>query len=480
MLLLYCSLKVHMDRQNEQTENGQTEIVQFGLPHGVLDLGLKVNLFQNQLPQELVSGRHARNIVLFEEAGLFTRDEALQFSQELQQGTSFTDAFLGFRRSDQREIDHLVFSILTTPPRTEHEHASVSQSVFLDWFINKYGRHSNLVVIPESFETAEMRDDIRGLAYAAITSPALSGKTLNDILVEFAALPQNSSPFVLARDKAIARFLESQLTPNFVQQGTRTKIIISIGSAHKHIQSSMSKDSLARVDYREIIHDSGVEGKEIESRFADPLLPREKAARIICYRIISAQLKRSFLKSYSGIMLKEPGKDEAGRTAFDYAYEVCEALPIEAVYMFLQELVHVDCGLEPTRYPQIDLPDPLSLDADVFLSKIESFTHMWGVNDLSNSEIGIFLDKKVVERGLFIIYAIFDLPVRRILSLFIQSLSASHIRNLKEEFILYFRSGGLTSTPFLRITLTDLLSDKTHIHGESLALLRNFFSRFRG
>lgn len=442
------------------------EIVQFGQPHSIFHIGRRIKLLQEEIPNELLQGPDTQNIILFEEAVNFTEEEAEEFSQVIRNGARFIDKLLGhaWSTTDKLEIDNQVFGSIAMPQLKEGQHSSLMMS-FFDWLLQKYRKKGvNLDLIPETAFSGQNKTNKKSQLKNLLGDGSLDARQLDELHEEKKAFMREFKEYLLERDRAIAAYLQEKLGPMHTQDEIRTKVIITIGSEHNRIKSSMEPDFASKVPFREDIEPPYLE--------LDPnQLSREQFARLYCFTGIYDTLEEIYLKLNAGTIMKEPKKDSDGKDLFEYTFDICQSLPIEAIYMLLQEYFGVDCGLDKSKYPQIDLPAPLSAREDV----VTAFVKDWGSNDLSNTEIGTFIDRMTVERAIFITFAETDPIFRDAIRKLVETLPLNEIKILKQELVRELVSRGSFRSRALPGLMQNIFDGKVRgINTRTLKTLQKF------
>lgn len=419
------------------------QIVQLGAPHGVLDLGNTMRLYEEVARTELDPS--AENILLYEAAGGYTRDQAESISRDIATRRSVIDAEMarairkngGDIRELQRTIDGRALQVLLFPPLTEHVNHFINH-FFIDWLLRREAGVP-LVVFPESCRDEGQKQRILTSSREITTPVSVEGpESLDSILATLRGKDVMLEGNIAERDAEIGLFLEQKVLLSVSRQ-TRTRILVLIGSGHTKIQSGIS----GPVNYRTRIFGSPVEGPDINEECKRVDYNREQTARILCARIISGQMKRIFLDIYQNTLLKEPGRNAEGQTVFDYSLQVCQSVPIDAIYLFLQKIANIDCGLTDGNRGQGVTPALLAPQPELFIRTLEDLVERWGVNDLSESELGTFVARTFVSK--FLLYA-FDIPdnprLRTMVADLVANLREEQVQMFKAELELYLKSSG--------------------------------------
>jgi hypothetical protein len=69
-------------------ENKLVEVVEIEAPHGVLDIGNTVEMFQNTIREQIIQSVYPQVIWVFEESANFSREEAESLSSDIKKGVA--------------------------------------------------------------------------------------------------------------------------------------------------------------------------------------------------------------------------------------------------------------------------------------------------------------------------------------------------------------------------------------------------------
>ncbi len=431
------------------------ELVQVGAPHGVLDLGNTLRLYQNVVRAEFAAG--TKNVLLYENAGAHTRAEAERLTLDIARRGSVVDAAPMAGVPSNRAVDERALQLLTAAPTAEHGHNLFSQ-FFLDWLLK--ASSVPISVFPESSASEAQKQSILRRALEGIAVFSVENNSLDGLITSILERGAKIKTVVDERDLEIASFLEQKALA-LASAHTRVKILVMIGSEHPGIRPAMSEAFMDRADYKIRNFGPPVEGPEIDEEFAKDSFSRESAARLLCAKIISNQMKMMFLAQYQATLLKEPARDGQGQTVFDHTMEICQTAPLEAVHMFLQRVARIDCGLPEDRYAAVLPPPLLTPDLPALQGRLRDLVTLWGVNDLSGSEVGVFLDRTFVLKFFAYGFATSDMQhLSGLLKKLVAELPTDVIQELKMEMEAYLRSGGATPIQQINPVLAKILYEQ--------------------
>lgn len=427
-------------------EGHNTTITTIRAPHSILDLGTAVRTFEKTIPSLIVPG--ARNIGIFEDAGGHTRDEAMRFRDNIRQGSSVLREIIAANLDpadpnhkdpkllERQQRIHTINNLMQPP--LDETHQAIFSKGFWDHLLIDNPR--KIDVIPENCETENMRSTTRAIALQN-TAPLIIKQsiTLEQLI---AIMQQNINPLneqVVVRDNEIGKFLQWHLTPDLLRKGIRTNVIIVIGKGHNGISRNMSSRFLENIDYKEIVINDHGEAADFDDEIVEVEvgLTKERASRIVLFKVLIKQIKQKFLAQNSDKRLKEMEGVQEGTSITHQILKICESLTQEEVYMILQEAFNVDCGLNPNDYPTKELPFPLNANTQILIHNLDIFVSQGKVINLDTTQIGMHLDQQLILNAMLIL---FDMPKSKNL----ESAFNNVIRALPPEFLTQFKNSLIT------------------------------------
>lgn len=371
------------------------KIVALLAPHGTHDGELTDRVFGKEIPDIIEIG--ATNVVILEDASgndekrgknilkLVERYGSLvKATHEIVRGTT------GLKQEyDGYYLDHLM---PITPAQRIDE---IRRLVLCDRLLESHPRHKLLATLEYCSEArlAAMPPDIMVSELTGETSRKKRSQSIEDLEKSFNDALDFGKKNRSARDSAMMESLERDFLLPSIRSGTRTNLIITLGSRHnplKYLSPAVAGNF--DVESRKFDHFRSEYDYDIED-FDDFSNARKMQEYLIYFLNNDLWNLLAIYRPYDGCKKFEKSFD--GQNIFGHIYALCRELPPMGVIKVLQEILGVDCHVAPANYAGIEIHRDL-LKFKTPQSLVEFLLSEEVGIENNDSEMNIYVERKIV------------------------------------------------------------------------------------
>lgn len=372
-------------------------IVQIGAPHGQFDAENTDNIFSDVLPS--MFRPDADNIVVFEDAGVFSREEA----KKMMKSTAALDSVSRARYEfDLRRMargvpkdSYDVFGLRVLCDGTNYFSQDSRKYHLYDWLLERNPGIS-LTVTPESYP-AVIRRQVCSQASLLMANTVISARlrTIEELLSLMELQWRSADDSRKLRDPEIVKEIERTFLAPAMAKNVKTNVMIVIGGYHdtvRHLSPHFAE--FFDVEDRKCRRFANSDGTFLRL-FDEGGRDRDALVRHALYPYLVSGIEEILAEDYKSMGSKKFKRDSEGKNVFGRLKEMCIGLPMEAIYKIFQSVLGIDCHVDKAVYRDVRLPPIFeNFRSRSVLCRLVGSAEV-GM-ETNNSEVNLFVERRLI------------------------------------------------------------------------------------